>query len=39
MVVSQFGNVVFVSCVQRRVVEASGVGSGGFVVHFNVHGE
>ena len=30
---------VFVSCVQRRVVEGSGVGSGGCVVHFDVHGE
>ena len=29
---------VFVSCVQRRVVEGSGVGSGGCVVHFDVHG-
>ena len=28
---------VFVSCVQRRVVEGSGVGSGGCVVHFDVH--
>ena len=25
---------VFVSCVQRRAVEGSGVGSGGCVVHF-----
>jgi len=30
---------VFVSCVQRRVVEGSGVGCGGCVVHFDVHGE
>ena len=30
---------VFVSCVQRRVVKGSGVGSGGCVVHFDVHGE
>ena len=30
---------VFVSCVQRGVVEGSGVGSGGCVVHFDVHGE
>ena len=30
---------VFVSCVQRMVVEGSGVGSGGCVVHFDVHGE
>ena len=30
---------VFVSCVQRRVVEGSGVGSGGCVVHFDVHGK
>ena len=30
---------VFVSCVQRRVVEGSGVGGGGCVVHFDVHGE
>ena len=30
---------VFVSCVQRRVVEGSVVGSGGCVVHFDVHGE
>jgi len=29
---------VFVSCVQRRVVEGSWVGSGGCVVHFDVHG-
>ena len=29
---------VFVSCVQR-VVEGSGVGSGGRVVHFHVHGK
>ena len=28
---------VFVSCVQR-VVEGSGVGSAGSVVHFDVHG-
>ena len=27
---------MFVSCVQRRVVEGSGVGSGGRVVHFDV---
>ena len=27
------------SCVQRRVVEGSWVGSGGCVVHFDVHGE
>ena len=30
---------VFVGCVQRRVVEGSGVGSGGCVAHFDVHGE
>ena len=30
---------VFVSCVQSRVVEGSGVVSGGCVVHFDVHGE
>ena len=30
---------VFVNCVQRRVVEGSGVGSGGCVVHFVVHGK
>ena len=30
---------VFVSCVQRRVVEGSGVGSGGCVVHIDVHRE
>ena len=30
---------LFVGCVQRRVVEGSGVGSGGCVVHFDVHGE
>ena len=30
---------VFVSFVQRRVVEGSGVGSGECVVHFDVHGE
>ena len=30
---------VFVSCVQRRVVEGSGVGSGGCVVHVDVQGE
>ena len=30
---------VFVSCVQRRVVEGSGVGSGGCIVHFDVHEE
>ena len=30
---------VFVSCVQRRVVEGCGVSSGGCVVHFDVHGE
>ena len=31
---------VFVSCVQRMVVEGSGVGSGRcVVVHFDVHGE
>jgi len=29
---------LFVSCVQRKVVEGSGVGSGGCVVHFDVHG-
>ena len=29
---------VFVSCVQRRVVEGSGDSSGGCVVHFDVHG-
>ena len=31
--------LVFVSCVRRRVVEGSGVGSAGYVVHFGVHGE
>ena len=30
---------VFVSCMQRRVVEGSGVSSGGCVVHFGVHRE
>ena len=30
---------VFVSCVQRRVFRGSGVGSGGCVVHVDVHGE
>ena len=30
---------VFVSCVHRRVVEGSGEGSGGCVVHVDVHGE
>ena len=30
---------VFVSCVQRKVVEGSVVGSGGCVVHFDVHRE
>ena len=30
---------VFVSCVQRRVVEGSQLGSGGCVVHVDVHGE
>ena len=30
---------VFVSCVQRRVVRGSGVGSGGCLVHIDVHGE
>jgi len=30
---------VFVNCVQRRVVEGSGVGSGGNVVHVDVCGE
>ena len=30
---------VFVSCVQRRVVRGSGVGSGGCLVHVDVHGE
>ena len=30
---------VFVSCVQIRVVEGSGVSTGGCVVHFDVHGE
>ena len=30
---------VFVSCVQRRVVEGSGVGGGGCVVHVDMHGE
>ena len=29
---------VFVGCVQRGVVEGSGVGSGGCVVLFDVHG-
>ena len=29
--------LLFVSCVQRRVVEGSGVSSGGCVVHFDVH--
>ena len=28
-----------VSCVNRRVVESSGVGSTGCVVHVDVHGE
>ena len=30
---------VFVSCVHRRVVEGSGEGSGGCIVHVDVHGE
>ena len=30
---------VFVSCVHRRVVESSGEGSGGCVMHVEVHGE
>ena len=30
---------VLVSCVHRRVVEGSGEGSGGCVVHVDVHGE
>ena len=30
---------VFVSCVHRRVVEGSGVGSAGCGVHVDVHGE
>ena len=30
---------VFVSCEQRKVVEGSGVSSGGYVVHFYVDGE
>ena len=30
---------VFVSCVQRRVVEGSVVSSAGCVVHVDVHGE
>ena len=30
---------VFVSCVQRRVVEGSGVSSGGCIVRFDVYGE
>ena len=30
---------MFVSCVQRRVVKGSVVGSAGFVVHVDVHGE
>ena len=30
---------VFVSCVHRRVVEGSGEGSAGCVVHVDVHGE
>ena len=30
---------VFVSCVQRKVVEGSHVGSRGCVVHVDVHGE
>ena len=30
---------VFMSCVHRRVVEGSGVGSAGCVVHVNVHGD
>ena len=30
---------VFVSCVQRRVVEGSGVSRGECVVHFDVHGK
>jgi len=33
-------NMLCVGCVQRRVVEGSGVSSGGcVVVHFDVHGE
>ena len=31
--------LVFVSCVHRRVVEGSGVGSAGCVVNVGVHGE
>ena len=30
---------VFVSCVQRRVMEGSWVGSGGCIVHVDVHGK
>ena len=30
---------VFVSCVHRKVMEGSGEGSGGCVVHVDVHGE
>ena len=30
---------LFVSCVHRRVVEGSGEGSAGCVVHVDVHGE
>ena len=30
---------VFISCMQRRVVEGSGVSSGGCVAHFSVHRE
>ena len=29
---------MYVTCVQKRVVEGSGVGSGGCVVHVDVHG-
>ena len=31
--------LVFVICVHRRVVEGSGVGSAGCVVHVDVHGK
>jgi len=30
---------VFDTCVQRRVVQGSGIGSDGCVVHFYVHGD
>ena len=31
--------LVFLSCVHRKVVERSGVGSAGCVVHVGVHGD